>query len=146
MIWHERTYSARCWIMDHLAGLVLPGNFLKIHFQGLPSFLYTRRRCSSISSHAIFFFGLTPSCSSSVRHPSSSLLASKSLPLRLSPSLVPAVCVSPQQPIQVGHARIGFMLRGWYGCARSQQAAKQEIGRGMIAMPVKRSDSCRDLI
>jgi len=83
------SYSLRCWIIFQrvrIAGGVLVGNFWKIHFQGLPSSLYTRKRCSSISSHRIFFFALEQvcSCTSPPEHPSSSLLLSLPLPLPLS--------------------------------------------------------------
>jgi hypothetical protein len=87
-------YSARCWIMVQrvrIAGSVLSGNFLKIHFHAFPSSLYTRKRCSSTLSHGTFFLTLGRCCSSSLRHPSSSLLASGSLSLRLSSSLIPVV-------------------------------------------------------
>jgi hypothetical protein len=92
--WLPSSYSLRFWIMVQrvqIAGSVLVGNFLKIHFQAFPSSLYTRKRCSSISSQGTFFLALRRYCSSLPRHPSSSLLASGSPSLRLSSSLISAV-------------------------------------------------------
>jgi hypothetical protein len=71
-----------------IAGSILVGNFLKIHFQDLPPSFHTRKRCSSISSHGTFFFVLERCCSTSLQYPSSSLLGSGSLSLRLSSSLI----------------------------------------------------------
>jgi hypothetical protein len=84
------SYSLRFWIIVQrvrIAGSVLVGNFLKIHFQGLPSSLYTRKRCSSILFHGIFFLAFEQLCSgsSTPKHPLASL--SLSLPLSLSLSL-----------------------------------------------------------
>jgi hypothetical protein len=90
----KEDYSTRCWIMVQrvrIAGSVLVGNFLKIHFQAFPSSFHTRNRCSSISPHRVFFLTLGRCCSSSLRHPSSSLLASGSLSLRPSSSLITVV-------------------------------------------------------
>jgi hypothetical protein len=55
---------------------------LKIHSQDLPSFMYASKRCSSMSSHEIFFLVLERFCSSSLEQPSSSLLRSGSLWLK----------------------------------------------------------------
>jgi hypothetical protein len=55
------------------AAEVLPRNFLKIHSQHLPSFLYTSKRCSSRSDHRLCLLVLKRPCSPSLEHPSSSL-------------------------------------------------------------------------
>ena len=102
----DTSYSLRCWIIVQrvrIAGSVLVGNFLKIHFQGFPSSLYTRKRCSSISSHGIFLLVLIRSCSSSLQHPSSPLLGSGLLSLRrssllIAPELSPDVSSRPALP------------------------------------------------
>ena len=71
------------------AGRVLPGNLRKIQLQGLSSFLYASKRCSSMGSHGIFFLMLERPCSSSLEHPSSSPLGTWLLSLKpLSSSLL----------------------------------------------------------
>jgi hypothetical protein len=66
-----------------IAGRVLPGNLPKIHSQGLPSFLYANKRCSSTGSHGIFILTLKPPCfSDSLEYPSLSLLRLGSLSLK----------------------------------------------------------------
>jgi hypothetical protein len=62
----------------HTAGRVLPGNLPKIHSQDLSSFLYANKRCSSNFDHRLCVLVLEHSCSSSLKHPSSSLLDSGS--------------------------------------------------------------------
>ena len=94
----DTSYSLRCWIIVHrmhIAASVLVGNCLKIHFQGVPSPLYTRRHCSSISSHGIFFLAFRQLCSgsSSPKHPLS-LPLSLSLPPSLSFTLLPSSLLS----------------------------------------------------
>jgi hypothetical protein len=66
-----------------IAGRVLPGNLPKIHSQGLPSFLYTSKRCSSMPSYGIFFLVVKSFCLSLLEQPSSSLLGLKPLSLKL---------------------------------------------------------------
>jgi hypothetical protein len=66
----------------HTAAGVLPGNFLKIHFQGLPSFFHASKRCSSRTPHGIFILVLERPSPPSLEHPSSSLLRSGSLSLK----------------------------------------------------------------
>ena len=61
---------------------VLPGNFLKIHFQGLPSFFHASKHCSSRASHGIFTLVPERPSPPSLEHPSSSLLRSGSLSLK----------------------------------------------------------------
>jgi hypothetical protein len=78
----EESYSTLGRIMFHrvrTAAGVLVENFWKIHLQGLPSFLYASKRCSSMSSHGIFFLVLERFCSSLLEQLSSSLLGSGSL-------------------------------------------------------------------
>jgi hypothetical protein len=60
---------------------VLPGNFLKIHFQGLPSF-HASKRYSSRTPHGIFILVPERPSPPSLEHPSSSLLRSGSLSLK----------------------------------------------------------------
>jgi hypothetical protein len=62
----------------HTAGRVLPGNLPKFHSQDLSSFLYANKRCSSNFDHRLCVLVLERSCSSSLKHPSSSLLDSGS--------------------------------------------------------------------
>jgi hypothetical protein len=63
--------------------VLLPLNYLKIHFQGLPSFLHANRRCSCTRSHGRFtrVLKLWPSL---LEPQSSSLLESGSLSLKQS--------------------------------------------------------------
>jgi hypothetical protein len=78
----EEAYSTLGRIMFQrvrIACSVRSGNFRKIHFQGLPSFLYVSKRCSSRPSHLMFFLMLG---SSSLEHLLSSLIGSGSLLLK----------------------------------------------------------------
>jgi hypothetical protein len=65
-----------------IAGPVLPENLPKIQSQDLPSFLYAIKRCSSRSDHRLCLLVLECPCSTSLKHPSSSLLDSGSLSLK----------------------------------------------------------------
>jgi hypothetical protein len=145
------SYSLRFWIMVQrvrIAGSVLDGNFLKIHFQGFPSSLYTRKRCSSISAHGTFFLALEPSCSSSIQHPSSSVLGSGSLSLSLSQSLIEAVLLrdATARPALPCRSRVrAASLLGVCALARSGRVGvplAESRDEGCRHTPVKRRDSC----
>ena len=131
-----------------IAGSVLVGNFLNIHFQAFPSSLYTRRRCSSISSHWVFFLALGRCCSSSLRHPSSSLPVSGSLLLRLSSSLIAAV-LSLGETARLAlrcqsRVRAALLLEvcAFVCSGRVVVPLVESRGEGCWHMPVKSSDSC----
>jgi hypothetical protein len=70
-----------------IAGRVLPGNLRKIQSQGLPSFLYASKRCSSRPDHRLCLLVLEWLWSSSLEHSSSSALL-RSGSLSLKPSLL----------------------------------------------------------
>lgn len=64
------------------AGRLLPGNLPKIHSQDLPSLLYASKPCSSRFDHRLCLLVCERLCSSSLEHPSPSLLGSGLLSLK----------------------------------------------------------------
>jgi hypothetical protein len=82
--------TLRCTMVQRVrtAAGVLPGNFLKIQSQDLSSFLYTSKRCSSMSSHRLCLLVLERPCSSSLEHSSLPLLDSESQLFRPPSSLL----------------------------------------------------------
>ena len=64
-----------------VAGRYLPAGLRKIQLQGLLSFLYASKRCSSRPDHRLCLLVRERPCSSSFEHPSSSLLRLRSLSL-----------------------------------------------------------------
>jgi hypothetical protein len=81
----ELILTLRCTMVQRVrtAAGVLPGNFLKIQSQGLPSVLYTSKRCSSIGSlGGYLLLHERPCFSASLEYPSSSLLRSGLLSLK----------------------------------------------------------------
>jgi hypothetical protein len=126
-LWEE-THSPLGRIMFQrvrTAGRVLPGNLPKIHSQGLPSFLYASKRCSSRSDHRLCLLVLECPCSSSLGHPSSSLLGSGSLSLKPpSSSLLDGYSLAIQEP---RHPRL---LPGWGWIQQGYRAISAVTSRG----------------
>jgi hypothetical protein len=60
------TSTCACYYFSRSSNLLF-GNFLKIYFQAFHSSLYSRKHCSPISSHGIYFHVLERCCSSSLQ-------------------------------------------------------------------------------
>ena len=71
-----------------IAGRVLLGSLLKIHSSDSPYFLYANKCCSSSFDRQFCLLVLKRSCSSSLKHPLSSLLDSGSLSFKVLSSLL----------------------------------------------------------
>jgi hypothetical protein len=136
-----------------IAGSVLVGIFWKIHFQGLPSSFHTRKRCSSSSSHGIFFLVFERSCSSSLEQPSSSLLGSGSQSLKLASSLIAAelsrdVTTRPALPCRTW-VRVAWLLGVGSSACGGRAVAPPGEGQDEVCLPtpIKRNESgCSGLI
>ncbi len=146
----SEVYSTQYRIMFQrvrTAGRVLVGNFWKIYFQGLPCFLYASKRCLSNSSYGIFFLVLERSCSSSLEHPSSSLLGPGSLSLRPLSSLEAPVIPRNATALRAlpcwSRARVASL---WIECASAAVdrvvPLDERPGEAGRLKPVTRNDCC----
>jgi hypothetical protein len=133
----REVYSSRCCIMVQrvrIAGSVRGGNFLKIHFHAFPSSLYTRKRCSSISSHGIFFLALPLVLTAT------SVIVAAGIGIAVAQTVIIADCnrtrsrchssaATPKSGSRNIAAR-GMCLRVQW---QSRHATSREPGRGMLA-------------
>lgn len=133
-----------------IAGRVLPGNLPKIQSQGLSSFLYASKRCSSSFDHGLCLLALERPSSSSLEHPESPLLDSESLFLKPpSSSLIDGLLLhDARAPASTalpswGRVRVASM---WPRPASVvvDKVVPPNVGRDKVCRlkPVKRNECC----